>query len=82
LTCYPNPFNAQTRLNFSIAEPGNVQLEIFDMLGQRIAIPLEGYFRAGSYSCDWNAFELPSGLYFVTLHAGNIIETRKVTLLK
>jgi len=80
-TNYPNPFNASTRIQFSIAEPAMVKLTVYDILGRIVSID-ENYFGAGSHGFEWNGFAKPSGVYFYTLQAAENIFTGKMTLLK
>jgi len=88
---YPNPFNPATKIRFDVpaAEVGryNVSLKIYDAIGKEIAELLNNELSAGSYEFDWNAAELPSGVYFYTLQAtsGNsasFTQTKKMVLTK
>ncbi|MEO8512071.1 MAG: Omp28-related outer membrane protein [Ignavibacteria bacterium] len=79
---YPNPFNPVTKINFSLPASSDVRLAVFDMLGQEVSVLSNGKFEAGSYSIDYNASNLPSGIYFYTLNAGSFTETKKMMLIK
>lgn len=80
---YPNPFNPSTTISYDIATAANVQIEVYDVLGQKVATLINGDFHStGSYSITFNASNLSSGIYFYTLKAGNVLQTRKMTLLK
>jgi len=79
---YPNPFNPSTRISYDLPSPGSVTLEIFDLLGRRVASLAKGTQSAGTYSILFNGFDLPSGLYFYRLHAGTFIQIQKMVLLK
>jgi photosystem II stability/assembly factor-like uncharacterized protein len=79
---YPNPFNPTTVISYSLPEPGNVTLKVYDILGKEITTLVNGNKPAGQYTTDFNADKLPSGIYLYTLHAGNFVETRKLLLLK
>lgn len=79
---YPNPFNPSTAINFSIPEASYVSLKIFNSLGEEIETLVSEELSAGSYKYDWNATNLPSGIYFYKLQTGIFVETKKMILLK
>lgn len=79
---YPNPFNASTAISFSIPKSGEVRIVLFDVLGRKIDIILEGYKTVGEHSIKYNASNLNSGVYFYQLTSGDFKETRKLLLLK
>ncbi|MCB0749781.1 MAG: T9SS type A sorting domain-containing protein [Ignavibacteriae bacterium] len=79
---YPNPFNPSTKINFSIPLNGLVKLTVYDMLGKEVKTLVNGNKSAGTYSVDFNASGLPSGVYFYKLTAGEFSEVRKMMLLK
>ncbi len=79
---FPNPFNPSTKISYSIPEASNVQLIIYDILGREVEIPVEEYKTAGKYSIDFNAGDLPSGIYFYKLQAGSYSKVRKMILLR
>ncbi|MGA7160194.1 MAG: M1 family aminopeptidase, partial [Bacteroidota bacterium] len=79
---YPNPFNPETRFEFSVADMRFVTLKIYDVLGKEVATLVNSTMNAGSYSIPWNAGNLPSGIYFYRLQAGQFVQTKKLTLLK
>lgn len=79
---YPNPFNPTTTIKFQQPRGGNVKLKVFDALGIEIVTLVDEYKPAGSYEIEFNASNLPSGIYFYQLSAGNFIEVRKMVLLK
>ncbi len=79
---YPNPFNPKTSLRYRISEPGEVQLKVFNLAGQEIAILVHTWQNPGSYEIEWNAANLPSGIYYFQLDANNHRLTRKGVLLK
>ncbi len=79
---YPNPFNPTTKINFSIPEQNNVKLNVYNLLGESVAILLNENLSPGNYTTNWNAENLSSGTYIYRLVSGNYIETRKMTLLK
>jgi len=80
---YPNPFNPSTTINFSLAKESNVNLKVFDLLGQEIISLVNNEFMtAGSYSYKFDASKLASGTYIYRLEAGNFVQTKKMTLTK
>lgn len=79
---YPNPFNPTTKIKFSIPADENVSLKVFNVLGQEVATLVNQQMKAGSYSFDWNAASLSSGVYFYRIEAGSFNQTRKMMLLK
>jgi len=79
---YPNPFNPNTTISYSIPNEGNVFLIIYDALGNEVKKLENGYKYSGHYSYIFEAGQLPSGIYFYRLQAGDFVETKKMILLK
>ena len=79
---YPNPFNPSTTIGFALAERTNVQLNIFNQLGERVASLVNGELEAGNHSIVWNAANQVSGIYFYQLKAGNYSVVKKLVLMK
>jgi len=79
---YPNPFNPNTKIEYSITEPSLVKLKVYDILGNEIAELVDEIQTSGIYRYEFNGSKLSSGTYIVQLLAGDLIETRKMTLLK
>jgi hypothetical protein len=79
---YPNPFNARTTISFSLPAPSRARLDVFDITGRSVGIIAEGECAAGEHRVVWDAGELPSGIYFYRLRAGEFAQTRKMTLIK
>ncbi len=79
---YPNPFNPSTKINFDVPSDGLVSLKIFDMSGKEVASLVNEVKTAGYYTLQFNAANLPSGVYLYTLSANNFTSTKKMTLLK
>jgi len=79
---YPNPFNPSTKINFGIPERGFVTLEVFDVLGRKVATLVREELAAGSYERTFDASALPSGVYFDRLLEGNLVETSKMMFVK
>jgi photosystem II stability/assembly factor-like uncharacterized protein len=79
---YPNPFNPTTKIEYSIAQAGNVQLVVFNSIGEEIAVLVNETQQAGRYDVNFNASSLSSGVYFYKLAAGEFISIKKMILLK
>ena len=79
---YPNPFNPSTKIKYSVQQTSQVQIKIFDVLGNDIVTLVNEEKPAGTYESNWNAANLPSGVYFYRLQAGDFMQTRKMILLK
>ncbi|MCH8567794.1 MAG: T9SS type A sorting domain-containing protein [Balneolales bacterium] len=79
---YPNPFNPTTRIRFELAESMDVRLEVFSVLGQRVAVLANGSHTAGAHSVGFDAAGLSSGMYLYRLTAGSETITRSMMLVK
>ncbi len=79
---YPNPFNPSTTIKYSISQSSNVQINIFNLLGQKVETLFDGCRNAGEYSVLWNASEVPSGVYFAKLNSEMNSKSLKMMLLK
>ena len=79
---YPNPFNPITFIKYQIPELSFITIKVFDISGKEVRTLLSEVSPAGSYQIEFRAKELPSGIYFYHLEAGDFIETRKMVLLK
>ncbi len=79
---YPNPFNPTTSIVFDLPQRANVQLEVFNLLGQRVATLVNGERGAGRYTVRFDGAALASGVYFYRLNAGETTLSRKMLLLK
>ena len=79
---YPNPFNPTTKIRYSISQTSNVIIKVFDILGNEIETLVNEEKLIGNYEVEFNAINLPSGIYFYHLRAGNFFETKKMILLK
>jgi hypothetical protein len=79
---YPNPFNPSTTISFTLPSRSFVALKIFDLLGREVATIFSEEMSAGSYSKQWNAAKISSGIYFYRLQAESFTETKKLVLLK
>ncbi|MDR3625421.1 MAG: DUF4434 domain-containing protein, partial [Ignavibacteriaceae bacterium] len=79
---YPNPFNPSTVINYQITKKGNVSLKVFNILGKEIAALVNEEKPAGSYSVNFNASSIPSGVYFYQIKSGSYSATKKMILMK
>ncbi|NIP44541.1 MAG: T9SS type A sorting domain-containing protein [candidate division Zixibacteria bacterium] len=84
---YPNPFNPTTSIQFDLPRQSHVTIEIFNLLGQKVARLTDEEYPAGSHKVIWNGMSsngqsVSSGIYFYRMEAGEFIETKKMLLLK
>jgi len=79
---YPNPFNAATVISYQLPTDNSVRLDIYNLLGQRIATLVDSKQQTGYRSVLWDASDVSSGLYFYKLTAGDVTETRRMILAK
>ena len=79
---YPNPFNPSTNIEYSLPVSGNVSLVVYDNLGKEVARLVNENKVAGNYNVEFDASNLPSGIYFYKLTSGKFSETKKMILLK
>jgi hypothetical protein len=79
---YPNPFNPVTIISYEILKPGLISLKIYDDLGREIATLVNEVKAAGVYQIQFNANDLPSGVYFYRLMTGSFHESKKMIVLK
>jgi hypothetical protein len=82
LSAFPNPFNPQTTLAFSLPQTTRVELDVFDLTGRTVAVLQDGIMAAGEHRLSFDGNDLPSGLYFARVRAGETVVTRKLVLLK
>jgi hypothetical protein len=79
---YPNPFNSQATISFTLATSGQLELALYDLLGRRTEVIAQGACIAGEHQQILNAGDLPSGLYFVSLRSGTISSVQRLLLMK
>jgi len=79
---YPNPFNPSTEVSFSLPVDGHVHLAAFDVRGKEVDVIFEGAQSIGQHSYTWNASNLPSGIYYIRLQAGELATSQKALLIK
>jgi hypothetical protein len=79
---YPNPFNPATTIRYSIANSVRVKLVVYDLLGREISTLVDERQDAGFHDVQFNAGNLPSGVYFYRVTAGSSMQTKKMVLVK
>lgn len=79
---YPNPFNPVTKISYALPNNAMVDLKVYNVLGQLIETLVNEEKPAGFYEVDFNALELPTGVYLYKLQAGENVQTRKMVLIK
>lgn len=79
---YPNPFNPNTSIGFILNKKGMVKLEIYNVLGQKVATLLNQNMTTGTYSVNWDASNMNSGVYYYTLKYNNKNYTKRMILIK
>jgi len=82
LSNYPNPFNAQTVIQYQLPASSTVKLEVYNLFGQKVATLVDGQQEAGYRSVTWEDSEAASGVYFYKLTAGDFTEVKRMTLLR
>ena len=84
---YPNPFNPSTSIEFSLPSKSHVKLEVYNLLGRKIASIADRFFESGTHTVNWDGKnfsgeQAASGIYFYRMEAGQFDLTRKMILLK
>ena len=79
---YPNPFNPSTKIEYRVKEAGFVLLEVYNILGVKVATLINEYVPAGNYITDFVASDLASGVYIYKLSINNFTQTKKMILEK
>ncbi len=79
---YPNPFNPNTVLSYQLPVAGFISLKVYDAIGNEVQTLVNEKQNAGSYSVNFNAASLPSGIYFYKLVTDKFSETKKMILIK
>lgn len=79
---YPNPFNPFTKIKFCISNKSFTKLTIYDALGEEIMTLVNQHLKPGNYEVEWNAVDVPSGIYYYMLIANDFMETKKAVLIK
>lgn len=79
---YPNPFNPSTTILYSLSAGGRVGLQIFDLLGRKLAVLVDGFQSPGTHSVRWEPDPIVGGLYVARLQVDGVTLTRKMGVLK
>lgn len=79
---FPNPFNNSTNINFSIPIASKVSIKIYDVIGRQVLLLVNEFKLAGNHTIQLNADNLPSGVYFCNMQAGDFSSNKKIILLK
>ena len=78
----PNPFNPTTSISFNLAEAGQVQIDVYNVSGQKVDTIANEVLTSGNHSVTWDASGFSAGVYFYTVKSGDFSKTMKMTLLK
>jgi glucose/arabinose dehydrogenase len=79
---YPNPFNQGTRISFSLSTQEHVTIEVFNLIGQKVATVTDRQYDRGEYSIPWNPGTLGSSVYFYRMRAGDFVDIKRMVLLQ
>ena len=79
---FPNPFNAETTVSFTLPTGEYIELSVYDVLGKKVAELAKGEYSAGNHQVEFNGSSLVSGVYFIRLSARNQTHTQKCLLIK
>lgn len=79
---YPNPFNPETVISYSVPEPRAITLNIYDLHGKEIETLVNEFQLSGIHTIKFDAGNLPTGIYFYRLNAGNFVQTKKLIIQK
>ncbi len=79
---HPNPFNPSTTISYALPKATHVSLNVYNTLGEAVGELVNEEKPAGAYAVRWDAINLPSGIYFYRLKAGEFAQTRKMVYLR
>lgn len=79
---YPNPFNPKTKIKFSLPHAGNIRLTVYDALGKEVIVLVNENLQAGIYETEFEAANIPSGVYFYRIETAVYTETKKMVVVK
>jgi hypothetical protein len=79
---YPNPFNSSTKIRFVLPRAGYVTAKVYDIVGRELSTLASAIFPPGEHTVQWDATGYPSGVYFYRFQTGDIVQTKKLILLK
>jgi len=79
---YPNPFNPSTMITYQLPKTSDVEISIYNLLGQKIATLLDSRQNAGKYQVEWDASSFASGIYYYKIQAGEFQDVKKMVVIK
>jgi flagellar hook assembly protein FlgD len=79
---YPNPFNPTTAIGYQLSAVSDVDLSIYNLLGQKVATLVNECQQAGHHQVEWDASGFASGVYYYRIEAGEFVAVRKMVLLR
>ena len=79
---YPNPFNPTTEISLELSAAATVKLEVYNILGEKVATLFSGRLEAGRHAFEWDAGYVGSGVYFYRLEADGFVQTKKMLLIR
>jgi hypothetical protein len=79
---YPNPFNPSTTVRFDVSQTSFVTVKVYDILGREVETIVSREMIPGKYTITWNAYQMPSGVYFYRMTAGDFVSQKKMLLMK
>lgn len=79
---YPNPFNPSTYISFDLPREVKVRVSVYDVLGRLVRVLVDGKMPAGKHKVEFRGEDLPSGIYFYRLEAGDFVDVKKMLLIK
>jgi hypothetical protein len=79
---YPNPFNPSTNISYDVPKASHVTLEVYNVLGQRVASLVDQEMEAGNYTVEFDGSSISSGIYFYRLNADDFTQTKKMVMVK
>ncbi|MCA9732859.1 T9SS type A sorting domain-containing protein, partial [candidate division KSB1 bacterium] len=79
---YPNPFNPETTIEFNLAKSGRTTLEVYNVMGQRVATLVNGQLNSGLHRFTFDATQFATGVYIYKLTSGNVTQVKKMMFLK
>ena len=81
-SAYPNPFNPTTNVDFSVSVAGYASVKVYNLMGQVVGVLMDGMVDANTYSLNWDAQHLSSGVYMIKAESNGQVATQKIMLLK